>query len=43
MLTLLEGSAEDSESEVELTLTTMLGEKDELERRVVLLAVYERP
>ena len=39
MLTLLEVSADDAESEVELTLTWMFGAKDVLERSVVLLAV----
>ena len=39
MLTLLEVSADDAESEVELTLTWMLGAKEVLERSVVLLAV----
>ena len=39
MLTLLEVSADDPESELELTLTWMLGAKDVLDRRVVLLAV----
>ena len=39
MLTTEEVSAEESESEVELTLTMMLGAKEVLDTKVVLLAL----